>query len=104
MAITGSSHWNNCEFIANTGRLRSNTCVFTLEYSQIHHKYGEFALEYFRIYHEYWDFVLDCATALLFITFFAETYFFATCFGTDLFTVVERSKAMTHVKLLLSKA
>ena len=28
--------------------------------------------------------------------------FFASCFGTDLFMVVERSKDITHVKLLQS--
>ena len=41
-----------------------------------------------------------CATALHVITFFAEKYFFATCVGTDLFMVVERSKDITHVKPL----
>ena len=38
--------------------------------------------------------VRECATALHVITFFAS------CFGTDLFMAVERSKDITHVKLL----
>ena len=65
--------------------------MFTLEYSRIHHKYGEFPLECLRIYHEYEDFVLDCATALHVVTFFAEMYFFASCFGTDLFMAFSKS-------------
>ena len=44
----------------------------------------------------------ECATALHVIVFFAEMFFFSTCFGTDLFMVVERSKDITHVKLLQS--
>ena len=38
----------------------------------------------------------ECATALHVITFFASW------FGTDLFMVVERSRDITHVKLLQS--